>query len=234
MRRPILVLGALVSVVVLLSVVRAPAERTPPPTTLRALYGAKPIATFDASKTALVLVDFQEELLRGRVRVEGGDAALAKARQLLDWARRTGVHVVHVRNVVPREDSPLFAPGSPLLAFARAVEPAPGEAVVTKPMAGGFSRSELDAVLRARGVDTLVVGGVMTHLAVDTTAREGTVLGYRVVVAADACATRPLPSATDDGVIDAATVHRVALASLADRFAEIASTSAIVARPVRR
>lgn len=233
-RRPILVLVALVSTVVLLSVVRAPAGRAAPHTTLRALYGAKPIEAFEAGKTALVLVDFQEELLRGPIRVEGGRTAVQSARVLLEWARATGVHVVHVRNVVPRAESPIFAPGSPLLAFVHELEPAPGEAVVTKPMAGGFSRSELDAVLRARGVDTIVVSGIMTHLAVDTTAREGTVLGYRVVIAADGCTTRPLPSATDDGVIDAATVHRVALASLADRFAEIATARAITARPVRR
>ncbi len=108
---------------------------------------------------------------------------------LLDWARAHGVHVVHVRNVVPRADSPVFAPGSPLLAFTRELEPASGEAVVTKPMAGGFSRSDLDAALRTRGVDTVVVAGIMTHLAVDTTAREGTVLGYRV---ARAIAARPV------------------------------------------
>lgn len=234
MRRSMLALVALAGVIALFATVRAPAQRTPPPTTLRSLYGLKPIDAFEASKTALVLVDFQEELLRGRIRVDGGERAIANARVLLAWARRSGIHVVHVRNVVPRADSPLFAPGSPLLAFARDLEPAPGEAVVTKPMAGGFSRSDLDAALRGMGVETLVVAGIMTHLAVDTTAREGTVLGYRVVVAGDASATRPLPSAVDDGVIDAATLHRVALASLADRFAEVAPSAAIAARPVRR
>ena len=189
MRRPVLALVAVVASLVLLAVVRAPAAHAPPPITLRTLYGMKPIASFDAARTALVLVDFQEELLRGPIRVDGGDAAVHQARVLLDWARTNGVHVVHVRNVVPRADSPVFAPGSPLLAFTRELEPASGEAVVTKPMAGGFSRSDLDAALRTRGVDTVVVAGIMTHLAVDTTAREGTVLGYRV---ARAIAARPV------------------------------------------
>jgi hypothetical protein len=58
-----------------------------------------------------------------------------------------------------------------------------------------------------------------------------TVLGYHVVVASDACTTRPLRD-IDGGVVDAATVHRVALASLADRFADVMPASRVVALPL--
>lgn len=74
----------------------------------------------------------------------------------------------------------------------------------------------------------------MTHLAVDTTARDGTVLGYRMVIAGDATATRSLPGPRGDGIVDHAVLQRVALAALADRFADIATTDEIVAWPVER
>lgn len=63
----------------------------------------------------------------------------------------------------------------------------------------------------------------MTHMCVSATTRSALDHGYHVTVIADACATRDLPAVGGDA-IDAATVHRVALAELADRFATIVPT----------
>jgi nicotinamidase-related amidase len=212
----------------------APHASPAPPTTLRARYGLTAPAQIVPARTALVLVDFQEEFFHGGLPIPDGPAALARAAALLDWARASGVAVVHVRNISPREGSPLFAPGSKTTAIMGAVFPHPDELVVTKPTGGAFSRTDLDATLRARGIDTIVVAGIMTHLAVDSTARDGGVLGYHVIVAGDASATRDLP-ATDGGVaIDHEALHRTALASLADRFADVMTTPSIVALPLVR
>ena len=67
----------------------------------------------------------------------------------------------------------------------------------------------------------------MTHLAVDSTARDGTVLGYTVVVASDATATRDLLDPDKATRVHHADVQRVALACLADRFADVAMTQTI-------
>jgi nicotinamidase-related amidase len=110
--------------------------------------------------------------------------------------------------------------------------------VVTKAAAGAFTRTDLDTRLHERGIRSLVVAGLMTHLAVDCTARDAALLGYAVVVASDATATRDLPSVEAgprarerrmDGPsrVEHALVQQVALASLADRFADIATTQAI-------
>jgi nicotinamidase-related amidase len=109
------------------------------------------------------------------------------------------------------------------------LQPRDGELVRTKRLAGAFSRTDLDGSLRALGVDTLVCAGIMTHLALDSSVRDAAVLGYRVLVAGDACATRALPSWHGDGPIDAEDVHRTALAALADRFADVRTTDALVA-----
>lgn len=209
---------------------RAP-EATP--TTLRALYGMRAPDRLVPSQTALLLVDFQEEFFHGRLPVHAGAAAIAHARSLLEWARAGGVHIVHVHNISTRPGTPIFAPLSPTVAPVHDLAPHEGELVVVKSMAGAFSRTDLDAVLRRRGVDTLVVAGIMTHLAVDVTARDASLLGYRVLVAEDACTTRELPSATGGGTIDPELVHRVTLAALADRFADVRTTEAILAMPLR-
>ena len=99
---------------------------------------------------------------------------------------------------------------------------------------GAFSRTDLHQTLAARGVELLVIAGLMTHLAVDTSARDGTVLGYQVVVVSDATATRSLPAADGEGLVDHSTLQRAALAALADRFAEVLTTDEVLALPVRR
>jgi nicotinamidase-related amidase len=74
---------------------------------------------------------------------------------------------------------------------------------------------------------------MMTHLAVDTTARDGTVLGYQVLVVTDATATRSLPG-PGGGVVDHATLQRATLAALADRFADLLPTEELLSLPVAR
>ncbi len=205
-----------------------------PPTTLRALYGLKAPTQLSAAHTALLLVDFQSEFFQGRLPLPDGARAVAAAARLASWARGSGLLVVEVRNIVPRPGSPIFAAGTATTEIVPQLAPHPEDLVLDKSMAGAFSRTELDARLRARGIDTLIVGGLMTHLAVNTTASDATVLGYRVIVAADATATRALPGAAGYAGVDAATLHRVALAAMADRVADVMLTESIVMLPVER
>ncbi len=66
--------------------------------------------------------------------------------------------------------------------------PAPEELVVKKVRYSGFLGTDLDARLRALGVDTLVVAGLTTECCVDSTVRDAFDLDYHVFVAVDACA----------------------------------------------
>jgi nicotinamidase-related amidase len=200
------------------------APRAFTPTTLRSLYGLKAPERFERAKTALVLVDFQEEFFSGKLKLPDGPRAVAHATRLLEWARDQDVLVVHVQNIVTRPGSPIFAPNSPTSGIVRSLTPATGELVLTKSMVGAFSRTELDKELQARHIDTVVIAGLMTHLAVQATAIDATVLGYRVVVAADAVATRALPGAGGYAGVDAELLQRAALAAMADRVADVLPT----------
>jgi nicotinamidase-related amidase len=197
------------------------------PRTLRALYGLGPPAALERSKTALLLVDFQREFFVGALPLPDGEHAVAHAKQLLAWARREKVLVVHVQHVAKQADSPVFRAGSSQVESVPELTRDAEDWVVTKAAAGAFTRTDLDARLHERGIRSLVVAGLMTHLAVDSTARDAALLGYAVVVASDATATRDLPSIDGTSRVGHALVQRVALASLADRFADIATTQTI-------
>jgi nicotinamidase-related amidase len=80
----------------------------------------------------------------------------------------------------------------------------PDDLYVEKTAASAFfpGRCDLDRLLRERGVDTVVVTGTVTNVCVESTVRDASTLGYRVVLVADACA------AVDDRTHNA-TLHTV-------------------------
>jgi nicotinamidase-related amidase len=63
----------------------------------------------------------------------------------------------------------------------------PDEPLVRGQAANGFDRTVLDTILRLAGVDTLVLVGIATDVAVESTARAASDLGYRTIVVSDAC-----------------------------------------------
>jgi nicotinamidase-related amidase len=202
------------------------------PTTLRALYGLAAPRRLSAARTALLLVDFQEEYFHGALPLPSGARAASTAGDLLAWARAHGVSVIHVQNIVANPNSPVFAPGSAGAKIIAALTPTAAEHVISKASGGAFTHTELQPLLQDTGIDTIIVAGLMTHLAVSLTAADGTLLGYRVIVAGDATASRDLPSASGARVISHEVVHQAALAALADRFADVMTAGAIRALPL--
>jgi nicotinamidase-related amidase len=200
----------------------------PAPKTLRAMYGAKRATEISAPHTALVFVDYQQEFVSGGLPLPDAPLAIAKAEKLLHWARENGLFIVHVRNIVTPPNSPLFRPDSPASEFIPSLGPTKDELVVTKSMAGGFSKTNLESVLRSHGITQVIVAGFMSHLAVDTTARDAMVLGFLPIVAGDATATRDLPG------IDRHELKKAAFAMLEDRFADVMTVDEIGALPVKR
>jgi len=188
------------------------------PKTLRDHAGiAWPPARFDDA--VLLLIDHQREYTEGKLRLHGIDAAAEAISRLLDAARKAGAPIVHVAQN-GKAGGALFDPEGPSVRFIGGLEPQGDEDTVVKSLPNAFAKTELDARLKATGRSNLIVAGFMTHMCVSATTRAAVDHGYRATVVAGATATRDLPDG-NGGVIDATTVHRVALAELGDRFATV-------------
>ena len=170
----------------------------------------------------LLIVDIQNDYFAGGEHpLVGPDAAAAQARGLLDAFRAAGDPVLHLQHVWDEPDATFMRPGTPGVEIHDVVQPQAGEPVIVKAFPNGFRETPLESALRERGVDALVVCGMMTSMCVDATVRAAVDLGFPTAVAHDACATCDLEF--DGTQVPAAAVHAAFLAALADGYAEVAS-----------
>lgn len=166
---------------------------------------------------ALVVIDVQNEFCApgGMMDCEGLplDAVEAMARRIpatIDAARAAGATVVFVRNTYSTGDNhylsdvwleqatrrragsytlrEVCAEGSFGWRFFEGIEPLAGEPVVTKHRFGAFHATDLDVILRSKGVRTVVFVGVASNVCVETSAREAFLRDYYVVFTSDGTA----------------------------------------------
>lgn len=197
--------------------------------TIRAIAGASAPQHLDPTKTALLVIDFQNEYFSGRMPIPNGEKALANANRLIERADAEGITVYHVQHVTP-VGSPVFAEDSETSAFHRDSQPAANHATLRKSSVSVFPTTDIDQRLKQSGVDTLIITGLMTHACVAGAARDAVPLGYNVIVAEDACATRDLDMGNGQ-TISHDTLHRAALASIDDTFGDILTTEQILDLP---
>jgi nicotinamidase-related amidase len=173
--------------------------------------------TVDLEHAALVIIDMQRDFLEpgGFGEALGNDvsrlqAAVEPCRAVLAAARANGVLVIHTReghrpdlsdappHKVLRGDpaTRIGAPGPMGRILVRGepghdiipeLYPLPNEPVIDKPGKGAFYQTDLDLMLRNRGIDTLFVCGVTTEVCVNTTVREANDRGFRCIVLSDCC-----------------------------------------------
>lgn len=171
--------------------------------------------------TALVIIDVQNDFCAGQgmMAVEGFDMTFvqsmaARLPDMLARARAAGVLVVFVRNIYnaspnlylsdvwleqaarKREGSyttrPVCVAGTWGADFFADVRPLETEAIVTKHRYSAFHNTDLQTILRANGIRTVVLGGCATNVCVETTAREAFLRDFYVIIAEDATAAYSL------------------------------------------
>lgn len=200
--------------------------------TIRQMAGATPIDALQAGKTAVIVIDFQNEYFPGgRMVIPDGASALQNTRRLIKAADAKGIRVIHVQHVLPA-GAPLFAEGGKTVQFHPDMQPRAGDSVVQKDSVSvfaGASAAVMDRTLEDAGIDTLIVTGLMTHACVSGAARDAAAAprGYRVIVSSDATATRDLELATG-ATIDHKTLHAASLATLEDTYGDVMTTEAII------
>lgn len=152
---------------------------------------------------------------------------------LLDSARAAGVHVIHTRNWHrPATDSPAWLDklarlgqtqdNRPAIAGSWGaawyeVEPLPTEEVINKFRYDAFLGTNLEFLLRARGIRTVVICGTATNVCVESTARAAHMRDFHLVMVADACGSANVGA------------HEGTLANIAVNFGEIANADRVMA-----
>ncbi len=195
------------------------------PTTLRSLAGLSEHPPPLADSTVIVIDAQQAYASSGALPLAGLEAATENIQALLHRARELGSPIIHVAH--------LGATGSPFDPagggrFLPGLDPLGDETLVTKTLPNAFAGTELgDHVVNGAG-RPLVLVGFMTHMCVSSTARAALDLGLTTTVLHDATATRSLPSLLPGEALAADTVHRAALAGLADRFSIVSATAAMM------
>jgi len=166
----------------------------------------------DPAKTAVVLIEYQNEftseggVLHGAVSaVMDKTQMLPKTVALVEAARAAGVLVMHapimfaagygelsrhpygiLKGVV---DGNAFVKGTWGAAIVDDLTPAEGDIVVEgKRGLDTFASTNLDFILRSRGIETVILGGFLTNCCVESTMRSAYENGYRVITLTDGTA----------------------------------------------
>ncbi len=183
--------------------------------------------TLFSAKTVLLPIDMQMAFdappwpRRGQPECDANGLALIAA-----W-RAKGWPIIHVQHdsVVPNST---LGPASPGNAFRPGFGPQDGEALVSKSVNASFIGTDLDLRLRRMGAEAIVTFGISTDMCVSTTVRVGANMGWKMIVAGDACACFDLKDQNGE-TIPAEMMQRAHLATLATEFAEVMDTKAIIA-----
>ncbi len=169
--------------------------------------------------SALLLLDLQNEMVdpKGKVGAHGlakiveERGVLTNAKRCLDAARAAGMAVVHVRlgfrpdyvdclsvaaRITGLKNNRAAILGEFGAEFHPLVAPINGELVVTKQCVNPFFNTGLMTWLMQHGIKTLYLGGVATHLVVESTARFADDAGFAPIVIEDVCAA-PNPALHD-------------------------------------
>lgn len=167
----------------------------------------------DPTRSALLVIDMQNDFCHpdGAFAKRGLDISMAQEiiptlQRLMAAAREAHVPVVIVRVVRGQHTGwpaldrlsrhnfgpdfvPVFVEGTWGAELLEGFEPKPGDIALDKNRYGAFTGTNLDLILRNKGVSTLIVSGGATNVCVESTVREGFMLDYDVVLVEDACAT---------------------------------------------
>ncbi len=168
--------------------------------------------SIDPSTTAVVLIEYQNDFtseggaLHGAVEaVMEKTGMLDNTRRVVDAARSAGATVMHapitfaegyneisshpygiLKGVV---DGNAFVKGTRGAEIVDELAPEPGDIVIEgKRGLDTFASTNLDFILRSKGIQTLVLGGFLTNCCVESTMRSGYENGYKVITLTDCVA----------------------------------------------
>jgi ureidoacrylate peracid hydrolase len=198
--------------------------------------------SIEPSKTALMIIDMQNVFVEGYpVSAPEGPQVLERLNHLSGVCHEVGIQVIYTAHVVrpdhnnigilgkvlPPVQGGLIDDGSASGRFHSGVRVREGEIVLKKPRYGAFHGTDLELMLRQKGIDTLIIGGIATNVCCETTAREAMVRDFKVLFLSDGTATFGLPD-LGFGPVTAQEVQRVTCSVLGFFFGQVLSVEQVL------
>jgi nicotinamidase-related amidase len=185
------------------------------------------ITHLEPATTALVLIDLQRGITAMEAQPHSAADVIANAARLAERFRELGLPVFVVHVVSSPDGADRLHPDADEALPMRAVPPgfsdivpeigpAPDDIVIAKRQWGAFFGTPLDLQLRRRGIRTIVLGGIVTNMGVESTARDAYERSYNIVFAEDAMSAR----STAD--------HEFALTRIFPRIGRVAPTDEVL------
>jgi nicotinamidase-related amidase len=168
---------------------------------------------FDPRRTALLNIDMQNCFVENSpVAAPRGREIVPRINKLAEVCRKRGALVIHTLHLVRPDGSNTGVMGVIIPAIAaglinkgnKQAELHPdivvgrNDIILEKPRYGAFHGTDLDLILRNRGIDTVIVTGICTNVCCETTAREANMRDYKVFFISDATATFNTPEVSAD------------------------------------
>ena len=185
--------------------------------------------SIEPARSALLIMDYQAAVVTGFASDQ--EALLKRAAGVLSKARGAGLKIIYIvvnfRQGYP-EISPRNVNFNAIKQTGRfiaeagtevhpAVAPQAGDIVVVKHRVGAFSGTDLDMILRANDIETMVMFGIATSGVVLSTLRHAADADYRLMVLQDCCSDRD------------AEVHRVLVEKVFPRQAKVITAAEFIA-----
>ena len=189
------------------------------------------------SKTALINIDMQNCFVeKSPVAAPRGMEILPRINKLAGACRKEGalvIHTVHVvrpdgsntgvmGEIIPAIAAGLINKGNPQAELHPGIVVGAGDIILEKPRYGAFTGTDLELILRNRGIDTVMITGICTNVCCETTAREANMRDFHVFFLSDATATFDTPELTAD------QIQPVVLATMRAAFAQVENTASMI------
>ncbi len=186
--------------------------------------------------TALLNVDMQNCFVHGHpVSAPDGLAVQERINRLAARCRASGILVIHTSHVLrpdgsnagvlrenPFVQQGMINKGSASSALHKGLVVDERDLLLDKPRFGAFHGTDLELILRSRGIDTVIITGIATNVCCETTAREAMVRDFHVLFLSDGTATFPI------GEVSAAEIQRATCATIGFLFGQVLTVDEMI------
>jgi len=199
----------------------------------------------DPRRSALLVVDLQRLFVEGYPPISApeGPAVLESMNKLSATCRELGVPVIYTAHALrpdlanigileqqfPPMKEGLLSSGTQAVGIDDRYVIEPDDIYLEKPRFGAFTGTDLELILRGRGIDTVIIGGIATNVCCETTAREANHREFKVVFLSDGTTAGDFPDA-GYGPLTSAEVQKATLTIIAYAFGEVTTCDDVGAR----